>query len=96
MAPSGCKAVFAVFNFAWKLIVASVAIHHLRQIRLDFRDILETIPEPQIRVINHPDYTGPVHIICAPPVLANYTNETCADVFNDYPAVTGNQKYFSW
>ena len=90
-----CKVVSVLIQFIWTLICGSLAIHKLRNINDDFVDILDGIPEPQVRIVNDEQFLGPVHIICSQPLI-NTTNVTCDDIFNKYDPITSNQQYFSW
>ena len=54
-------------------MVFRLAIHNLDMIHNDF---MNTIPDPRMRVVNDGIYWGPIHIICAPGIVSNYSNTT--------------------
>jgi len=91
-----CKGCFCFGSFAWAATNAIMAMWYLSSVHFDFMDILDSIPDPQVRIVRHPDYSGPVNIICAPSIVANHSNTTCDDVFAEFEQVSTTQMYFSW
>eukprot|EP01084_Bolivina_argentea_P319071 553440_1 len=88
------KCGFSCISFLWTLVCAVFAIYYLVRAKGDFIDILDSIPDPQIRIVNDGKYWAPIHIICAPSILTKY--DTCDDVFDEFDPITSNQMYFSW
>eukprot|EP01084_Bolivina_argentea_P223822 378620_1 len=82
-------------SLIWGFVCAIIAINQLRTNRYEFDTVVASIPEPQIRIVNDDRFLGPVHIICSPPIVANYST-TCSDIFNAYKPITTTQEYFSW
>eukprot|EP01084_Bolivina_argentea_P034150 63204_1 len=90
-----CGGCCSCFSIIWGFTLAIWVIDELRQTRVDFEQILHSIPDPQIRVVNDNKFLGPINIICSPQMLQNDTNSTCSDIFNSYKSLTTTQKYFS-
>ena len=88
--PVVLKMISVVAKFIWTITAGSLAIDKLRNVHDDFVDILDAIPNPQVRIINDDQFLGPVHIICSQPLL-NSTSVTCDDIFNRYDPITGTQ-----
>lgn len=93
------KVTWQVLYGIFKLVILCLAVSTLPKVREDFEEFLGGLSGTQVRIVDDPDFMGPVHLICTESYspLTNFANSSveCSDAFDEYDRPTHTQNYFS-
>jgi len=92
------KTPLAVINglyAVYKLVMVIIGLVHSGNVRLQWEELVESLSNVDIVIVNDPIFASPVHLLCANETISTSNYTDCQSAFDEFGDITEGQEYWS-